>query len=66
MRDVEASAQQWRFGGAPNDVNHTRIIDLAWPEPGVQEKALGTYAPATAADGLGPGDFANVPLVLIK
>jgi carbohydrate-binding DOMON domain-containing protein len=32
VRDVEADAAQWRVGGAPDDTNHTRILDLAWPK----------------------------------
>jgi alpha-amylase/alpha-mannosidase (GH57 family) len=67
VRDVEATAQQWRFGGAPADANHTRIIDLAWPAEAVpsQEEMLGVYPPISSGDvgELGPGDFAQVQLV---
>jgi len=46
VRDVEAAAAQWRFGGAPGDTNHTRIIDLAWPADASPSQAemLSTYA----------------------
>ncbi len=45
VRDILAEAGQWRFGGARDDVNHTRIIDVAWAggtEPG-QESMLSDY-----------------------
>jgi hypothetical protein len=64
VRDVEATAKQWRFGGAPEDTNHTRILDLAWPAdlaPG-QAEMLGSYSPSqeTDLDLLGPDDFGQV------
>ena len=70
VRDVEAASQQWRFGGAPADKNHTRIIDVAFPEGSTptQEEALSTY-PASQEqnmDNLGPDDFAQLPLVRPK
>jgi alpha-amylase/alpha-mannosidase (GH57 family) len=70
VRDVEAAAQQWRFGGAPADTNHTRIIDVAYPEgfTPTQEDALSTY-PASKEpnmDKLGPDDFAQLPMVRAK
>jgi alpha-amylase/alpha-mannosidase (GH57 family) len=45
VRDVTSSSEQWHFGGAPADTNHTRIIDLAWPEGAIpsQEQMLSTY-----------------------
>jgi alpha-amylase/alpha-mannosidase (GH57 family) len=64
VRDVAAAAGQWVAGGGPGDVNHTRIFDLAWPEPGFQETLLSTYPPAPGAlDALGPDDFPQVPMV---
>ena len=67
IRDVEAAAQQWRFGGAPADTNHTRIIDVAYPAGAspTQEEALGTYTASreTSMDALGPDDFGQLPLV---
>lgn len=64
VRDVEPAAQQWRVGGAPADVNHTRIIDVAWPEAGVQEQLLSGYETIASGriDDLGPDDFGVVPL----
>jgi predicted glycosyl hydrolase (DUF1957 family) len=62
VRDVEKVSAQWRFGGAPEDTNHTRIIDLAWPEgeSPTQEDMLGTYNASNAAAGtLGADDFAH-------
>jgi len=67
VRDVVESAQQWRFGGAPADTNHTRIIDVAYPADltPTQEDALSTYPPSqeSSMDNLGPDDFAQLPLV---
>jgi carbohydrate-binding DOMON domain-containing protein len=68
IRDVEASTQQWRLGGAPADTNHTRIIDVAYPAgfAPTQEEALSTY-PASKEwdmDALGPDDFAQLPMVM--
>ena len=65
VRDVEAAAQQWRFGGAPADVNHTRIIDVAWPQLGDQELLLSEYDPVTSGtiDDLGLAFFGTVPVV---
>ena len=64
IRDVEASAQQWRLGGAPADTNHTRLIDVAYPanfSPS-QEEALSSYPPSQAGsmDELGADDFAQL------
>lgn len=67
VRDVNPSAAQWRFGGGPNDTNHTRIIDLAWDGTPSQEELLTQY-PASTADiaSLGPDDFAQIPLLRVK
>jgi hypothetical protein len=66
IRDIEATNRQWRFGGAPADVNHTRIIDFvqaAGIKP-TQEDALSTYPASTGdIDQLTPADFAIVPLL---
>jgi hypothetical protein len=45
VRDVLAQAEQWRVGGAPEDANHTRIIDYAWPQEKdpTQEDMLSGY-----------------------
>jgi len=52
LRDVEAAAAQWRFGGGPADANHTRIIDLAWPADAkpTQEDMLSKYTPSKDAE----------------
>jgi alpha-amylase/alpha-mannosidase (GH57 family) len=67
VRDIQSTAEQWRAGGAPNDTNHTRIFDLAWPEGAspTQEETLGTY-PASQEknmDALDQDDFAQVQLL---
>jgi len=66
IRDVETSAQQWRFGGAPGgdqrDTNHTRIIDVAYSaESGIsQEELLSDYPSSQTRDidTLGADEFA--------
>ncbi len=65
VRDINTVAQQWRGGGAPNDVNHTRIFDIAWPVEGDQETWLSDYASTSSGsvDSLGPGDFARIPML---
>jgi len=67
IRDVDAMVQQWRVGGAPADRNHTRIIDVAYPDgfSPTQEEALSTYPPSKAFDvsTLGPDDFAQLPMI---
>jgi len=67
VRDVEAQCAQWRFGGAPADTNHTRIIDVWLPEDvsPTQAEALGTY-PASQEkdmDKLTADDFAQLPVL---
>jgi carbohydrate-binding DOMON domain-containing protein len=74
VRDVEPSAAQYRFGGASGgSVNHTRIIDLAWPEEGGVQGGIGEQAEilgsvpdysGSPAD-LGPDDVAQVPLLTV-
>jgi len=64
VRDIQPTAEQWRCGGAPDDTNHTRIMDLVWPEGAspTQEEMLGTY-PASQEkdmDALSADDFAQV------
>lgn len=45
VRDIERSAAQWVAGGGPDDINHTRIFDMAVPEGAIvtQEELLGSY-----------------------
>jgi hypothetical protein len=65
IRDVLPVAEQWRIGGAPADTtNHTRIMDVLYPEAGVQEQMLSDFAPSQAnVDELGPDDFGKVPVL---
>lgn len=67
VRDVSQAAESYRFGGAPADNNHTRIIDLLFPAvgPTSQESILQTY-PSSAApvDATNPDNFAIIPLLL--
>jgi len=46
VRDVNQMAEQWRFSGGPADTNHTRVIDLIWPQAGLQETWVSTYTPS--------------------
>lgn len=70
VRDVNAKAEQWRLGGAPADTNHTRILDVAWPEAAkpTQAEFLGKYPASQEAniDKLGPDDFCQLPLLRAK
>ncbi len=67
IRDVLQQAEQYRFGGAPADNNHSRIVDIAIPDgySTTQSEALGTY-PSTAkpVDGLSPDEFALLPVII--
>lgn len=63
VRDVESAAQQWRIGGAPNDINHTRIIDVISAVPGEQEASLANYTAVTSGE-LTVDDFGIIPLIL--
>jgi len=66
VRDVQPTAEQWRIGGGPDDTNHTRILDLAWPAGASPDQAeiLSTYPPSQDPVGsLTPNDFAQVPLL---
>lgn len=66
VRDVNQQKEAYRFGGAPADNNHTRIIDLLWPSTleGTQSDYLGKY-PSSAGpiDGKGPEHFAQLPMI---
>lgn len=66
VRDVIQKAEQYRFGGAQADNNHTRIIDLIWPEgkKPSQTEILGNYpSSAKAVDLLTIDDFAIISLM---
>jgi len=64
IRNVEATAQQWRIGGGDGSINGTRIIDLLWPVEGEQEAMLTSPTPIASGsiDDLTPDDFAQVAL----
>ena len=65
IRDVESSAQQWRIGGGDGSLNGTRILDLVWPEEGVQEQMLSATPIASGdPDTFTPDDFAQVGVLL--
>jgi carbohydrate-binding DOMON domain-containing protein len=70
VRDVDPTASQWHFGGAPKDMNHTRIIDAIVPAsaPLSQEDALSKYPASKEKDvsKLGPDSFGIVPLITIS
>jgi alpha-amylase/alpha-mannosidase (GH57 family) len=65
IRDVNQVAEQWRFGGAPADTNHTRLIDVALPVSLDQKRLLSSYPASqeTNMDLLGPDDFAQLPML---
>lgn len=67
LREVATEAGERVFWGAPDDVNHTRVIDVAWPAAGEQEALLGDYEPiATGSiDDLGVADVGTIPLNLV-
>jgi hypothetical protein len=66
VRDVETSAQQFRLGGAPNDANHTRIIDVASATEGEQEQLLSSYESSPTIEGLSSADFGRVPVLVVS
>jgi alpha-amylase/alpha-mannosidase (GH57 family) len=69
VRDVNQKAEAYRFGGAPADNNHTRIIDLLIPDGAEvsQQDALSAYpSSASPVDGKGPDDFAIVPMLSVE
>jgi len=67
VRDVELQSAQWRFGGALEDTNHTRIIDMIWPEGSEisQEEMLSNYISSNAsADQLNADNYGIINLLL--
>jgi carbohydrate-binding DOMON domain-containing protein len=69
VRDVNPTSEQWRFGGAAADTNHTRIMDFLWPagmEPS-QETLLGAYSSSLEdVDALEPDDFPLLPMLRLS
>ena len=65
VRDVNPAGEQWRLGGGRGTVNETRIVDLLWPEAGLQEELLSDLPDVggVALDDLTPDDFVLVPLL---
>lgn len=65
VRDVAPAAEQWRIGGAPGgSTNHTRVVDLVWPEEGQQEAWLSEFEATDAAQGdLTAENFARILLM---
>lgn len=67
IRDVDAKSAQWRFGGAGNSTNHTRVIDLIWPD-GVsptQAEMLSDFTKSTlGSDQLTVDDYAIIELII--
>ena len=66
VRDVNQKAEAYRFGGAPQDNNHTRIIDLALSiaQSYDQKSWLSTYpSSAQPIDGKEPEHFALIPMI---
>jgi alpha-amylase/alpha-mannosidase (GH57 family) len=73
VRDVNVNAEEYRFGGAPSGTsNHTRIMDLLWPEVGGVQGAVSEQATFLSAfpelnvplDELTADDVAQVPLMV--
>ncbi len=67
IRDVEENAAQWRFGGAGKTTNHSRVIDMVWPDglTPTQSEMLSGFIPSTAtADQLGVDDYAIIELLV--
>ncbi len=59
VRDVQEEVAQWKFGGAPaGATQHTRVIDLVWPEAGQQETWLSDFTSEA-------GGFARIPMLEI-
>lgn len=69
IRDVNPVAEQWRFGGAGATTNHTRVIDMAWPEGDsiTQMEMLSGFEPLNVSmDKLELDDFAIIELITIQ
>lgn len=69
VRDVAAENSQWKWGGAPEATNATRIIDLVWPADGAQtqEEMLSGFAASSLPIGdLAADDLAQIELLRVK
>jgi len=69
VRDLKATAEQWRIGGGSDTAtNQTRILDMAWAEASpTQEEMLSGFTPSTLdVDTLTADDFALIQLLMIK
>ena len=67
IRDVKATAEQYKFGGATGASNETRIIDIARPAgmPPEQFPSLSNFRPSKDKVGAIPvDDFATLPMLL--
>jgi alpha-amylase/alpha-mannosidase (GH57 family) len=66
IRDVNPAGEQYRLGGGRGTVNETRIIDVLWPESGLQEDLLSNLPDVggAALDDLSPDEFVEIPLLL--
>lgn len=67
VRDVETQNAQWRFGGAPADTNHTRVIDMIWPaDSDLSQLNMFANYPASnlSADQLTADDYGIINLLL--
>lgn len=63
VRDVLPVAEQWRIGGALDGTNTTRVLDLVWPEAGVQETWLSAFTVSRAPQTeLTAQDFATIEM----
>ena len=63
VRAISAEASEDALGGAPDDGNHTRIVDVAWPEPGEQETWLATHEAVPAGTRSNLGALPLVPML---
>lgn len=68
VRDVLPVAEQWRIGGGQEGAtNHTRVMDLVWPEAGMQEEWLSAFEPSSAPQTeLAAADFALILMLLVS
>ncbi len=63
VRDIDLTASQWRGGGAPNDINHTRIFDMIGPLGAESSLAGYTGVSGGTIDDLTPDDFGQIFMV---